>query len=237
MAILCEKYSLLFIMAPRTGCTAVGHVLINELDGKYIPAQDLLDDKGYMIAQKKHTTIEQLLKNKVLAKEDLEKLTTFSTVRNPFDSLVSLYHKLNSGYQSELDNPNSWVYKLPYYVENLEFCRNASFEQWIDRVYPDIPASRFIYSKKAIKRLFKDRLVPESDFLKGIDYVMKFESLQEDFSKVLKKVGINDPPKIPMINKTKARSERDYRAYYSTKSRKKIESYMENIIIRYGYRF
>src|SRR5215468_1500064 len=43
MAIICRQYGLLFIMTPRTACTAVGDLLCTHYGGEFIPAEDILD--------------------------------------------------------------------------------------------------------------------------------------------------------------------------------------------------
>ena len=90
MAIFCEKYNLLFIMTPRTACTAVGKLLIDELEGIQLPQADVLDIDGNFILQKKHGTLQQLLDHNIVKNENVKNIYTFTTIRNHFDSLYSL---------------------------------------------------------------------------------------------------------------------------------------------------
>jgi hypothetical protein len=241
MAIICREHRLLFLMAPRTGCTAVGSVLIEKLGGEWLPAEDILDDKGQFRIQKKHSTLDQLLAFNIITREERAQLTPFTTVRNPFDSLVSLYFKLHKGYQSELDDPDSWVYKVPGYAEGLKLTRELSFDQWVNRAYPDLPfyfENRLVnVARRSIKKLVGRESSVEDTFLHGVDLVMKFENLQEDFTRVLKKAGIDNPPVIPKINVTGSRSEKDYRSLYTPKTRRKVEVYSEGVLREFGYKF
>ena len=51
------------------------------------------------IFQKKHSTLSELIKHKILAPEEAKSLLKIATVRNPFDSLASLYFKQKLKYQ------------------------------------------------------------------------------------------------------------------------------------------
>ena len=91
MAIICRQHGLLFIMTPRTACTAVGDLLCTHYGGEFIPSEDILDSHGFIAVQKKHSTLPELIKHKVLAPKEAKSLLKIAAVRNPFDSLVSLY--------------------------------------------------------------------------------------------------------------------------------------------------
>lgn len=241
MAIICREHRLLFLMAPRTGCTAVGSVLLKELGGEWIPAEDILDGNGQFLVQKKHSTLKQLLEFKLISRQECEELTTFTAVRNPFDSLVSLYFKMHRGYQDELNDPDSWVYKVPGYADGLKATRELTFDQWLNRGFPDLPFYLENRAVNAVRRSLKSLLGRESPaedpFLQGVDFVMKFENLQADFTRVLKSAGVPNPPVIPRINVTGARSEKDYRALYTPKTRRKVEVYKEGVLRKFGYTF
>lgn len=241
MAIICREHGLLFLMAPRTGCTAIGSVLMEELGGEWLPHEDLLDKNGLFVVQKKHCTLQQLLQHNLLTEQERKQLVTFTAVRNPFDSLVSLYYKLHRGYQEELADPDSWVYKVPGYADDLKLVRNMTFDQWINRFYPDLPfhlQNRPMNKARSLARRLMGRQVQvEDSFVQGVDHVMRFEQLQDDFSRVLKAAGVQNPPVIPKINTTKARSGKDYRSLYTPKTRRKVEVYKEGVLKAFGYAF
>ena len=91
MAIICRKFNLLFIMTPRTACTAIGEFLCEHYSGEFLPAEDILDSRGFISVQKKHSTLAELLAHKLLTAREAKSLLKVAAVRNPFDSLVSLY--------------------------------------------------------------------------------------------------------------------------------------------------
>lgn len=238
MAIICRDAGLLFIMAPRTACTAVGKALLESLNGEYLPDSDILNSRGDFVVQRKHCTLNQLIENNVLSKYERSKLIAFSTVRNPYDSLVSLYHKLSVGYQPFLKDKSSWVYKVPGYVETMKFCKDHSFIEYIDRTFPDVHVlKKCIRPYHLIRKITGRKPKPENSYLQGIDVTMRFEYIQDDFDKVLALVGVDKPIKIQEINITRDRAGKSYKDYYDEKTVNKIAFYFEGILENYGYTY
>jgi hypothetical protein len=103
MAVLCAQYDLLFIGNQRTGSTAVGRALERQYGGVYVPREriDLAD--GSRIS-KRHSTLAQI-ERYGLVQQPLWSLLKFAAVRNPFDSLVSMWAK-NRHRRNRAD---SWV--------------------------------------------------------------------------------------------------------------------------------
>jgi hypothetical protein len=133
MAVICRKHNLLFIMTPRTACTAIGELLCHDYGGEFLPTEDFLDGKGRISVQKKHSTLAELLEHKFLAPEEAKSLFKVASVRNPFDTLVSLYFKQRFKYQPLLDDPDSWVNRSPTYARNMKYAREHSFSRWVFR--------------------------------------------------------------------------------------------------------
>jgi len=227
MAIICRSQGLLFIMVPRTGCTAIGDLLCKELGGKFLPEDDILDARGVALLRYKHNTLSQLFEHGLLTAQEKARLFTFTCVRNPFDSLVSLYVKLSSTYQSLLEDNTAFVHRDPGYIDEMNWCRTHTFDEWLERRY----------APRRVLRVFKRRRRASmfSQYIDGADYVMRFERLQDDFDEVLRRVGL---PRldIPVFNATPDRVP-DYRVYYSDRSRRLVESVFRADLTRDGYRF
>jgi hypothetical protein len=226
MAIISRPHRLLFLMAPRTGCTGVGRVLSDSLSGEFLPREDLLDGAGLFLVQRKHSTLAQLLSHGILTSDERRSLFAFSAVRNPFDSLVSLYTKKASKYQSCIGQPDSWVHKVRGYAEDMEYCRTHDFNDWIQHGYASGALDRL--RGRGRRRLY-------GDWADGVDFVMRFERLQSDFDEVLRRAAIRVELQIPMTNVTNR--ERDYRPYYSRKSRRIVEYAFADDLARFKYRF
>ena len=228
MAIICREYGILFLMSPRTGCTALGQALINELNGEFLPEESIFDEKGFFKVQSKHCSLKELISNNILTQKEASSLIKFASVRNPFDSLVSLYEKKRNKYSSLKLNSESWIYKVPGYVKDMEYCEKHSFSQWIIKRYS--------------KHYIKNSMIPSPNFTmykkftEQADFVLKFESLQEDFSSFLKSIKIDKEITIPIINQTSSRKS-DYRCYYNSISRQIVRRAFREDFRRYGYSF
>jgi hypothetical protein len=227
MAIISHAHSLLFLMTPRTGCTAIASLLLACLRAEYLPSESILDEHARFVVQRKHCTLAQLLTHGILNPAQRRSLFAFGAVRNPFDSLVSLYTKLAISYQPFLQDQNSWVYKVKGYAEDVKYCRTHTFSEWIERRY-----ARRVWDR--LRGVGKVTL--NAPFVDGVDFVMRFERLQDDFNEVLRQAGIDQPLTIPSVNVTGDR-ETDYRLYYTPAARRIVEYALERELKQFGYEF
>ena len=227
MAIICRQYGLLFIMTPRTACTAIGELLCKHYGGEFIPPQDILNGNGGIAVQKKHSTLPQLIGNHIITAEEASSLLKVAAVRNPFDTLVSLYFKQRYKYQPLLDDPKSWVNRSPTYARNMRFAQTHSFDAWVLR-------------KCAIqiaKRLRGDPPSMFHDYMKGIDVAMRYETLNEDLRRVFARAGMPTDISIPSVNRTEERPAHEYSSFYSHWSKLAVCVAFSDDLRRYGYVF
>ncbi len=227
MAIICREYNLLFIMTPRTACTAIGELLCERFGGEFIPSDDILDSRGLILVDKKHSTLSDLLKHKILTPEEAKSLLKVAAVRNPFDSLVSLYFKQRSKYQPLLGDSASWVNRLPGYAKNMRYARAHSFNRWVLKVS----------YRKLIKRLLGFPPSMFADHTRGVDVVMRYESIEADLSEVFRKAGMGSKADIPVVNRTDERVNWDYRSFYSRVAELAVTLAYSGDLQMYGYRF
>lgn len=227
MAIVCREYNLLFIMTPRTACTAIGELLCENYGGKFVPSEDILDPNGLIFVQKKHSTLTELIQNKILTAEEAQSLLKVTAVRNPFDSLVSLYFKQRLKYQPFLSDPTSWVNRSPGYVDYMRYAGTHSFNQWVFKVC----------HRKLIKRLLGFQPSMYSEYTRGMDVVMRYESLEDDLTNVFKRAGMGSKAKVPMVNRTDERTARDYRSCYSRLAALAVSFTYSYDLKKYGYQF
>jgi hypothetical protein len=227
MAIICRKYNLLFIMTPRTACTAVGELLCHQYGGEFLPSEDILDSHGMILVDRKHCTLSDLIKYKVLDAGEAESLLKVAAVRNPFDSLVSLYIKQRYKYKPLLVDQSSWVNRLPRYAGAMRYAQTHSFSEW---------AWKATY-KKALKRSLGFQPSMFREYTKDVDVTMRFESIEENFTEVLKSLRISSSANIPVSNRTEERTSRDYRSYYSAAAKHIVTWAYAYDLKKYGYRF
>lgn len=227
MAIICRQYNLLFIMTPRTACTAVGQLLCDHYGGEFLPREDILDSRGFISVEKKHTTLSELLEHKLVTAEEAKSLLKLAAVRNPFDSLVSFYFKQRLKYQPLLADSTSWVNRSPRYTENMNYAQCHSFDRWVFKVC----------YRKLTKSLLGGRASMFPGHTRGMNVVLRYESLEADLRKAFAAAGIPWKAGIPVVNRTEERDARDYRRYYSRLARLVVGRAFADDLKTYGYKF
>jgi hypothetical protein len=141
---------------------------------------------------------------------------------------VSEYHKKRHKYASLLSDPSSsWVNRSPRYAEDIRYCQTHSFNAWILR----------LCSQKIIKRLLGNQPSMFADFTRGMDVVMRYESIENDLGEVFKRAGILSKAEIPVVNRTAERKDRDYRSFYSRPAALMVRCAYSCDLKTYGYRF
>ena len=228
MAVICREHRLLFIMAPRTGCTAVAEVLRAELGGEDIPAAD---DPAALRAgvPVKHATLGQLLAIGAVSRRESAGLFAFSAVRNPYDSIVSLYVKQASGYRGLEGYGDDFIERSAQRRQSVRSAQQHNFEDWLVANY-EKPLRR------RLSRKLRSLRGGGNKWLEGVDFVMRYEHLQEDFDKALRRAGIDRRLTIPRVNVTPDR-ERDFRLYYTDRARQIVEDWYKRELLRFGYTF
>ncbi len=227
MAIICRDYNLLFIMTPRTACTAIGELLCKHYGGQFLPAEDILDSRGRIIVQKKHSTLSELIRQRLLTLEEAQSLLKITAVRNPFDSLVSVYFKQRIKYQPLLRDPGSWVNRSPHYARRMKYAQGHSFNWWFFR----------ISYRRLIRRLLLGRPSMFENYTHGMDAVLRYENLERDLKDVFGRASIPWKADIPVVNRTDERPNHDYRSFYSPSAAITARYIYSHDLKRYGYEF
>jgi hypothetical protein len=217
----------LFIQAPRTGCTAIAKLLFERFGGEQLPSEDILNDDGTFKVPRKHCTLAQVVDARLIDEREANTLCTFTSVRNPFDSLASMYVKKREKYQPLLADKASWIHRVPGYVDDMEFCRTHTFEEWLNRHYAVSRADRWLGRRQRSL---------SAKYTRGVKCVLRFERLQQDFEQVMRSVGIREDVKIPKFNATPTRKA-SYQSYYTPTARKLVEYVFKPDLERYGYSF
>lgn len=231
MAIISSCYKLLFLRNPRTGSASTGKAIINFLNGRYLLSEDIIDkESGHFKVNREHTFLDELIKYKVINEIQIKKLFVFSSVRNPFDSLVSLYLNKAQKNQHLVSDPSSWIYRIPNYVEDMRFCRNHSFDEWIFLRYG---GGRL---KWPIKKYLRWQRSLSGNYSKNANFIIRYENLQDDFDQAIRMAGIEKrvviPEALPSI-----KEKRPYEEYYTKRSRKIVETIFKDELSLYGYKF
>jgi hypothetical protein len=80
-------------MTTRTACPPIEELLCERFGWEFIPSDDILHSRRLTLVDRKHSTLSDLNKHRILTTEEAKSLLKVAAVRNPFDSLVSLYFK------------------------------------------------------------------------------------------------------------------------------------------------
>jgi Sulfotransferase family len=220
MAIVSDRYNLIFIMNPRTGCTATSEMMLQKMDGYWAPAENILDQNGKIKVQSKHTTAKELRAYRLVPADKLDSYTVFTTVRNPFDSIVSLWTKKRYKYVgAKRTNPKSIVNQIKGYDQDMDFIQNHTFSEWVIEVLGR-----------------RKNLTVNTKHVVGTNHVLHFETLQGDFNTMLHDLDITEKFTIEAINKTKNR-EPEYRQYYDDDARQLLEDKLASELKEFGYLF
>ncbi len=143
----------------------------------------------------------------------------FAFVRNPYDRLVSCYkNKIIENRKKEDIN-----------IRN-NFSKNMSFNDFVKEVskIPDIRADQHIKSQSFFLEYKKTGKLL-------VDFVGRFENLEEDYKKICKKIGMK--PKDKLSSKNKSKNRKSYKDYYDEETKKLVRERYKRDFELFGYGF
>ncbi len=193
------------------------------LEGESVPSERVVgEDESILVAR--HSNLPTLMRHGHVNQEERSRLLVFTTVRNPFDHVVSTYFKRRAIVDGRLARPNAIL--TTRRVESLEESVKQTFEQWIlQRWRRPGPLGRF-----------RGPVSWRYGHTKDVDQVLRFEQLQADFDALLARVGYQGTIELGLVNTTPGR-EPDYRRYYTARAQRHVEQAWRAELDRYGYGF
>ena len=81
-------------------------------------------------------------------------------------------------------------------------------------------------------KMFQHKLVTDLDGKVRLDFIGRFERLEEDFKKLCGKIGLN--VSLPHLNQSQ---HRDYRSYYTPELRDRVGEFFKRDVELFGYTF
>ena len=213
--LLSIKYNFLFVHIAKTGGTSV-RAALNPLrwrDPYYVPiflCSKLSKLTGHRIGVKFPRHAKVIAAKEMLPRELFDNLFKFAFVRNPWDLQISSYHHIRR--------------ERPHLLAGIN-----DFEQFL-RWKLD-PARPYQYHIDTSIELQSDYLVD----LNGkiiVDFIGKYEQLQEDFDEVCRRIGITSKT---LPHKRKATDRSDYRQYYNDDTARLVADYFRRDIENFGY--
>lgn len=204
-----HKHKFVFIHIPKTGGTSIG----NAFDVKVTKDGSSID---YNIKGKHYTALEY--RNKF--KDELSKYFKFTVVRNPWDLVNSLYHYM---WHSNYEHPRRWR-------DSTSLPLNWSLKEWIkSKEFSEMGPMHVIGIPH---RNMLDWIINDNKKL-IVNFVCRFETLQEDLNKVCYKIGI--PHK--KLKHTKKTEHKHYCKYYDDDAKNIITKMFKKDIQYFNYKF
>lgn len=157
----------------------------------------------------------------IFNKSDFERYFKFSFVRNPWDRVYSAYTFLIRGGMSNADR--GWISgKLNQYNDFNEFVRNGLPDSEVMNWIHFIPQTHFLY-KAGSKTL-------------GVDFIAKFETLNDDFEEIRKRLVLPENVKLNHENPTLKRKE-SYLDIYNDESINIVADLYSDDVREFNYKF
>jgi len=226
LAVYSPRHRYIFFANPQTASKAIARTLQEALEGQPIPDREITLG-GALVAKKHHATWRQLQEAGLMTREQLDGLFKFTSVRNPYDLLVSRYLK-RKGRFVEQPEKYRWAQDNPKVKASMEAAQELPFPEWL--------------AAQLKRRTEQDKTVKGPlEYLDHADYVIRFEALQAGFDEVLQRLGIDGPIPIVSENVTSERKQggakRHYTEFYDDASRALVARAYAPILERFDYRF
>ncbi len=205
--IISHKHRYVFIELPRTGSSTINQELRKNYDGEWLLG--------------KHSTYNDFLR---VATPDERTYFSFSGIRNPLDVTVSRYAQVLTDARERFSDEDKRRRRtsLPEQIENRVYDwvhrNNADFEAFLLHWYwlPYDTWSSMDHHK--------------------LDFVIRFESLDEDFAEALRRIGLAQVRELPARNVTSGRS-RNLDDYYTPAARRRAAWVFGPYMQEWGYVF
>jgi len=219
-----HDYKCIFIHLPKNAGQSIEHVFLKLLNLTWETRAPLLlrsnDQPTLGPPRLAHLKASEYVRFKYLTQEMFDNYYKFSFVRNPWGRLISFY-------------------------KYLEFNKNYDFKTFLMKHFSK---ELFIKMGWFVGEQYKFLYSENGELL--VDYVGKFESLDNDFEVVCEKINI-PITKVPHINsssnirnnqtnyldKKKVGNSKSYQKYYDEESKQFVADLYENDIKLFNYKF
>ncbi len=221
MAILCRDIGLLLLQAPHTGSTSLGTLLREALGGEKLLEERVRDPRGRIVLRQKHQTLAQLISAGLITPDQRRHLFVVVGVRNPYDLVLTEYARNREA--GAISAPQRMLRRLGV---STDFS-SADFERFVVRRY----APGRLYQV-----LGRKPFIPV-DWTDGTDHIIRFERMQEGLDEALRRVGVQEPHRLPHRNPTQSRRDHDYRSVYTDLARDVVSHAYARELAQHGYAF
>ena len=206
--IISHKHKYIFVQLPHTASTSIGRELVENYDGERILY--------------KHSRYDDFLK---IASKQEKQYFSFSCIRNPLDIIVTKYLKYKNvaGGGENYDNPKTWKrnggWVSDYELRIFRFIqKKANFPDFFTQFYP----------------LTYDNWSSVGHHM--LDFVIRYETLDSDFSQVLQFLKLDQKRQLPVVFSTPGKTV-NLDQYYIPKLRPRAIAIVGPFMRKWNYAF
>ena len=205
--IISHKYKFLFIGLPFSASSAISKELHLEYDGE-----------PYL---RKHSMYHEF---KNLATKSELNYFVFAVLRNPMEIAITVYEKMKANAKGNFTNPELFSENGGYITKkqrnkfNFIKDNNSSFQQYFVK-----------FHKNTYDNL-------SSLTIDNCDFVIKHETIAEDYLLALRKAGVVNPKLLPVANKTVGKKN-DILDYYTSDIKEISIAVFGPFMEKYNYSF
>jgi len=208
---LCHEYKCIFVHIPKTAGQSVEHIFLKLMGLRWENRSLLLlrenDDSSIGPPRLAHLKASEYLTGRHVTEEQFKSYFKFAFIRNPWDRIVSAYRFRGHKYRCDF---KTFLFK--HFPES----------GWTGAYTQVIPQYEFLFDSQ-------EQLL--------VDYIGRFETLQEDFYQVCCMLGIKKL-QLPHITRTSQNDvPRHYSEYYDDESREFIAQFYKKDILVFNYAF
>ena len=157
----------------------------------------------------------------VFSRREFDRYFKFAFVRNPWDRLLSAYTFLKSGGWDESDRRTA-RFLAPF----------STFEEFVERWVTErtvLTHIHFVPQYRFVCEPFSARM--------AVDFVGRYEHLERDFAVVRERLKLDAAIELPHHNQGAAKSVRDFRDCYTTRTREIVARVYRRDVELFDYAF
>lgn len=156
-----------------------------------------------------HKNVKEMIEQ--IGVDRWKKKFTFTVVRNPWDKVVSHYFNRVRTNQTNMRD------------------KQIEFPIWVKKTYGDMDPEYYDKPKMFMPQI--DWLTDSSDQV-AIDFIARFENLENDFQHVCQKIGRSS--RLPHLKKSE---RKEYSNYYDEESKQIVSNWFREDIKKFGYSY
>ena len=215
-----HRYRFIFFSNPKCGSATVCHVLDPYVD---------MDEHA---APFLYTHIRPVELRRICDERGwrfFEDYFKFTTVRNPWDRLVSVYEMIK---REEMRRNRVWRRLLPWAFA-------PGFPEWLRTVKTEGVGGGGRRGRGRMWRIHGTyslrNFAGDENGCELLNGVIRIEDIKDDLPRVLARLGIPGPLEVPHVGRR--RPERSYGEYYDEETAAIVARSYDEDIVRFGYRF